>query len=341
MGEHAIVEIHSNLPGCAFLAFPSFQIAESFAEQNLVLPLSSKCKARVESRPIRNLPAGAEAVTIDGLSDIGETPTALLLLRHIPPNLSELGLFDWFLRDLGLDLMRILMIRRKDMFAFSAGIAFAEFKSIDLASKALHILEHFNHRAPNTSQNKLLRGIKASYVSMGAFEIASYPFQHTFRSSGGVMLQYSNFDYFVSEYPKPSDTESTEDTSVEIPDPANSGQQQITNPLFNGSKKRKAIDTGIPSSVREKHQKWQQKHAELIPKKAASSSITAPPLDSKSYADHIRLNCYLCDRHFTSSEKLNTHERVSALHQYYLEFDKERLERAGRIREALKNKPRS
>lgn len=339
MGQFAEVEIHKNLPGCAFLLFPSFETAKSFAVEFHEIPLSSRCRAKVKARPCRDLPSGIETVALDGLSDIGEKPTALLLLRNFPAKLSEDAIFHWLLHDLGLDVTRILLIRRNDMFEFSAGIAFAEFKSIDLAGKALHIVEHLNQRDSATPAE--LKHIKASHVSMGTFGIAPYPFKNAFRSSGGMMLQYSNPDYFVSEYPVPSESEFFDgppDNDDIMEEPKEPNLQPVTNPLFysgHGSKKRKSspVQSSLSSSVREKLQKWQHKHAELVPQRAPPlSQVSTTP---KSYADHQRLNCYLCNRHFESSEKLNTHERVSDLHQYNLQFNKEGLSKANLIREAL------
>lgn len=323
MGQSAEVQIHFNLPGTAILEFATYAEALEFTKSYRNLALSATCDAIVQREPCRRLPLGADAVRLDGLSDIGGTPTALLLLRNLPASLSEAAFFQQ-LCDMGLNPSRILLIRSKGLLNLAAGIGYAEFASVELAGSALHSIEHNSVDA--------IPDLKASYVSMGAFEIAEYPYYDSFKSSGGVMLQYSNLDYFVSEYPMPNDSDSemiTSDTQ-ELTDPEPQ-QATISNPLHLSSKKRKT-HSDLSSSLRETLQKWQTKHSELVPPTQPTVSASATP---KSYADHQRLNCYLCNRHFTSADKLNAHERVSDLHYFNLDFNPENLERANKIHAAL------
>lgn len=323
MGQSADVQIHPNLPGAAVLEFATYDDALEFTKSYRNIALSATCNAVVQREPCRRLPLGADTIRLDGLSDIGETPTALLLLRNLPASLSEAGLFQ-VLCDRGFSPSRILLIRSKDLLSLAAGIGYAEFGSIELAGTALHSIEH------NSIEG--IPDLKASYVSMGAFGIAEYPYYDAFKSSGGVMLQYSNLDYFVSEYPIPtnSDTGVIASGTQEVTDPEPQ-QASISNPLHQPSKKRKA-QPDLPSSFRKTLQKWQTKHSELIPPTQPTVSTSATP---KSYADHQRLNCYLCNRHFTSSDKLNAHERVSDLHHFNLDYNSEGLDRANKIHAAL------
>lgn len=350
IGEYAEVEIHQNRPGCAFISFPSWAAADRFIAERRrrhkgKLALSATCQAHILDEPHRSLPPGLESARLDGLSDIGETPTALLLLRNIPATVHERALFDALREDLGLDPSRVLLIRSKDVLELPSGIAFAEFKSSELAGHALHYLERTTATTAAAGRQQLAK-VKASYVSMGAFEIAPYPYYDSFVSSGGVKLRYSNLDFFISEYPTPSssssahDTENLCDSGVQDQDPESQRQNQlplvpqnhISNPLLLRQheppppKKRKA-QSNMPSSIRQKLQKWQTKHDELTP----PPQPTVVSTTVKSYTDRERLNCYLCERHFTSPEKLNLHERASDLHHYNLEYNQPAVQRADRI----------
>ncbi|KAF5097205.1 hypothetical protein D0Z00_002482 [Geotrichum galactomycetum] len=378
------VVMRPDFPGCVFIEFASVDAAQTFTHKHETVALSGSSdssRARVCVRYYWTIPTGQNvaSVALGGLTDIGESPTALLLLRHVPAAAGERALFD-AVRRVASDRAvptRVLLIRRKGpVFNFSAGLAFVEFRSVEAASKVMYAVEGAGARRRAIVET-VLDGVQFSFTSLGAFEIAGYPYHYSFLSSGGVRLQYSNHDYYVSEYPVPAgDPEGTKaDDTAQItkmavenvhmatastPDQTSSlpaATTAILNPLIQepqGFHKRKTGSTPVPSSIRKKLKQWQTKHEELLeevrqkkreaattPSPSASSPMgdaiagnTAAAATTVSYGDYNRLNCFLCYRHFTSSEKLSNHERLSNLHRINL-LDHKIVTRANRIHAGL------
>lgn len=384
------VVVRPDFPGCVFIEFTGIEAAQAFTHKHktVELPGSNGNRAQVCARYYWSIPAdqNAASVALDGLSNISESPTALLLLRHVPAAADEQALFD-AMRRVAPDRAtptRVLLIRRKGpVFNFAAGLAFVEFRSVEAASKVMYAVEGAGARR-RTIPETVLDGVQFSFTSLGAFEIAGYPYHYSFLSSGGVRLQYSNNDYYVSEYPvpagSPEDTEASgvaqsEETAVAnfntataaVPDQTTSPPvpTAVLNPLIQesqGFQKRKTGSAAVPSSIRKKMKQWQTKHDELfeevrqrkreaaavatgnmpaIPSPSASSSMgdtiadnTVGATTTISYGDYNRLNCFLCYRHFTSSENLRNHECHSDLHRMNL-LDPRAVTRANRIHAAL------
>lgn len=384
------VVVRPDFPGCVFIEFTGIEAAQAFMHKHktVELPGSNGNRAQVCARYYWSIPANqnAASVALDGLSNISESPTALLLLRHVPAAVDEQALFD-AMRRVAPDRAtptRVLLIRRKGpVFNFAAGLAFVEFRSVEAASKVMYAVEGAGARR-RTIPETVLDGVQFSFTSLGAFEIAGYSYHYSFLSSGGVRLQYSNNDYYVSEYPvpagSPEDTEASgaaqsEETAVAnfntataaVPDQTTSPPvpTAVLNPLIQesqGFQKRKTGSAAVPSSIRKKMKQWQTKHDELfeevrqrkreaaavatgdmpaIPSPSASSSMgdtiadnTVGATTTISYGDYNRLNCFLCYRHFTSSENLRNHECHSDLHRMNL-LDPRAVTRANRIHAAL------
>lgn len=352
--EYKSLKRQENLPQCLFIQFSNAQDAEKFGLKHEKIQLSDECKATVLRRPYNSLPPGAESVVLDGLSDIGDSPTSLLLLRNLASCITEKRLYS-LIADLDLEPTRIFLIRRKDIFGLPSGLAFAEFKSHGLAGQAMRKLNSLS-KAPSTT-TKSIQGLSVSYVSLGAFEIAKYPFDYTFTSSGGVVLQYAHPDYRISEFPNRSEKDSLEKQEEKAtinaitPEPITKlSSPPILNPLLSsnpiglagnslGSRKRRSQSSN-PSDINHKLKMWKKPKLDTEPTKIVSSSVKVTEkvqkdiFITKSYADRDRLNCYLCFRHFETPEKLNNHERMSLLHQKNL-ADTNVLERAEKIHAGL------
>lgn len=353
------------------------------AHKTVALP-RTKINAQVHARyyPAIPIDQNVMSVSLNGLTDIGDNSTALLLLRQVPAGISESSLFD-AISSLVPDRAaptRVLLIRRKDpVFNFSAGLAFAEFRSVEAATKVIYTVEGAGATARRRAiAGTVLDGVKFSFTSLGAFEIAGYPYHYSFWSSGGVRLQYSNNNYYVSEYPVPNDHTDEEESGVRSDEVviSNSTSSEATyhqkssphvatimNPLIQekqGFHKRKTGSAPVLTSMKKKLKQWQTKHDELLEevrqkkreadaitttanalKTTVSPSSTLAPViatvapvnhltANKSYGDYARLNCFLCYRHFESSEKLRNHERLSNVHQRNL-LNANAVARANRI----------
>lgn len=254
------------------------------AHKTVALP-RTKVKAQVHARYYRAIPTdqNVTSVSLSGLTDIGDNSTALLLLRQVPAGISEDSLFD-AISSMAPDRAaptRVLLIRRKDpVFNFSAGLAFAEFRSVEAAAKVIYTVEGTGAAARRRAiAGTVLDGVRFSFTSLGAFEIAGYPYHYSFRSSGGVRLQYSNNNYYVSEYPVPNshtDGEENEARSEEvvISDSTSSEETHdqknsplaatIMNPLFQEKQGFHKRSAPVLTSMKKKLKQWQTKHDELL-----------------------------------------------------------------------------
>ncbi|KAI5292665.1 hypothetical protein KEM52_006163 [Ascosphaera acerosa] len=237
---------------------------------------------------------------------------------------------------------RVLLVRDKRSDE-SWGYGFAEFATVNDAQAAL---ARYNSFSVFTIASK---PVLASYIHAGVFvpvldATVDGSEQHTFSPLGNpsMKLAYWDHDAYVAEL---AVSEGEPDTRPAAAG-ANSDKAKSKS-AADKPRKRKTADA-VPTLAPKKialssHlQFWSDRHAELhgIPKHAASTqtaggATTGPATGdgaaassqsqdssgtpAKSYANFVRLCCYLCMRQFKSAADVNRHERLSELHRKHLQ----------------------
>ncbi|KAF3930804.1 hypothetical protein ABW20_dc0107798 [Dactylellina cionopaga] len=193
------------------------------------------------------------------------------------------------------------------------------------------------------------RPVTISYIHPGVFVPMIQPkpsserwtFEPLGGMGGGVKLAYWDEEGYckvhLAEGAKQDVTKGGQDRAKDDPKPKKKGDK-ITNDtgIIEKTKKRKADNmsgkdgAAAPKKLPTHLQFWQERHSELHGANSvdptSTSSATKPADDSeqdappaKSYANQIKLCCYLCNRQFKSETEVNKHERISKLHQTNLQ----------------------
>ncbi|KAK6521977.1 hypothetical protein TWF281_002549 [Arthrobotrys megalospora] len=284
----------------------------------------------------------------DGCKDAGETPSQFLLIRDLEPNVTEELLLKGAQKLSTEDtaIKRILLVRdRRTNESWRFG--FAEFSNVDEAKKAFD-----KYTGMDGGFTIKSRPVTVSYIHPGVFVPMIQPkpsserwtFEPLGGMGGGVKLAYWDEEGYCKVHL----------AEGAIPDPTSEVQNQakddsktrkkadkITSDtgIIEKTKKRKAdnISGKEPANASKKlpsHlQFWQERHSELHGGAPGEPNVTAPapkPVDedeqnarpAKSYADPVKLCCYLCSRQFKTEADVNKHERVSDLHFKNLKDEK-------------------
>lgn len=223
-------------------------------------------------------------------------------------------------------LRRILLIRdRRSNDSWRYG--FAEYASIEDSQAALTRYNSFDRFTIASKQ------VLVNFIHAGVFvpELKPTPstdrFMFTPLGNPSLKLKYWDEDAYVTELvisaPNSNDTE----RKAGHVNPADrEGLKSIKD--TDKAKKRKAqADTSTTStkkSAPSQLQFWSNRHAELhgIRHKDPEGSVgtsdageDAPSTPKQSFADPNKHCCYLCLRQFNDAAEVNTHERMSDLHQ--------------------------
>ncbi|KAK6353278.1 hypothetical protein TWF696_005253 [Orbilia brochopaga] len=283
----------------------------------------------------------------DGSKDASETPSQFLLIRDLEPNVTEELLLKGA-QKLSSDayaIKRILLIRdRKTNESWRFG--FVEFSNVEESKKAFDKYEAMDGGFTIKS-----RPVTASYIHPGVFVPMIQPkpgserwtFEPLGGLAGGIKLAYWDEEGYckvhLAEGAKQDSPRDSSEPPKEEPKAKkkNSEKLALDPGLIEKTKKRKAEnisgkDGTIPSKKLPTHlQFWQERHTELhgvgtADSAAEASKTTKESVQSvtqpKSYADPVRLCCYLCSRQFKTEAEVNKHERLSKLHETNLQDEK-------------------
>ncbi|KAK6496482.1 hypothetical protein TWF481_002499 [Arthrobotrys musiformis] len=282
----------------------------------------------------------------DGSKDAGETPSQFLLIRDLEPNVTEELLLKGA-QKLSTDdtaIKRILLVRdRRTNESWRFG--FAEFSSVDEAKRAFE-----KYTAMDGGFTIKSRPVTVSYIHPGVFVPMVQPkpssekwtFEPLGGMGGGVKLAYWDEEGYCKVHlaecamqgsANETHSKSKEDSKTK----KKADKTAMDTGIVEKTKKRKAenISGKEPANASKKlpsHlQFWQERHTELHGTNPSESNAAAaaaadedeqdtPPV--KSYADPVKLCCYLCSRQFKTEADVNKHERVSELHFKNLKDEK-------------------
>ncbi|KAJ6264237.1 hypothetical protein Dda_0380 [Drechslerella dactyloides] len=307
--------------------------------------------SRVDSEATGPLLASApNYFSNDGSKDAGEIPSQFLLIRELEPNVTEELLLKGA-QKLSTDahaIKRILLIRdRKTNESWRFG--FVEFSNVEEAKKA-----YDKYEAMDGGFTIKSRSVTVSYIHPGVFVPMIQPrpgsdrwtFEPLGGLAGGIKLAYWDEEGYckvhLAEGAKLESPRDTPEPQKEEPKAKkkNSEKMALDTGLIEKTKKRKADnisgkDGTNPTKKLPTHlQFWQERHTELHgadsvdsaseASKASKASKEPEPdvTQPKSYADPVRLCCYLCSRQFKTEPEVNKHERLSKLHEKNLQDEK-------------------
>ncbi|KAF3903355.1 hypothetical protein AA313_de0209449 [Arthrobotrys entomopaga] len=282
----------------------------------------------------------------DGSKDVGETPSQFLLIRDLEANVTEELLLKG-VQKLSTDefaIKRVLLVRdRRTNESWRFG--FAEFSSVEEAKKAFE-----KYTTKDGGFTIKSRSVTVSYIHPGVFVPMIQPkpsserwtFEPLGGMGGGVKLAYWDDEGYckvhLAEGSKQEATKEIRDRTKEDPKSKKKGEKGAPETgQTEKTKKRKADNISgkdtpnVPKKLPTHLQFWQERHSELhgIDSTGPNAGASAPtkPADNteadsppaKSYADPVKLCCYLCSRQFKTDAEVNKHERISKLHQTNLQ----------------------